>query len=468
MLKGVSKRTILIILACCCLYGTSRADISGRINAILGRKELSKVDVAIHIIKPDGQTVYTRNSEKPMIPASNMKLITSAAAVEYLGSGYEFKTTIGIAGDSLIVIGGGDPLLGDQTTDERLGHADGWIFSDITGLLKDRGVDEIEDIVIDSTFFDDNRVPANWPIDQLNQPYACEVSGLNYNSNCVRITVSNNSGRVKLSVNPQTEYLTLVNQVTITNKGNSAVGGYRNNVPNRLIVRGKCRKEAGFDVAIERPAAFFGFMAAERLKSSGINVKGKLVEKYVPQDKKLEVLKVYKTPISEVLRRCNKDSFGLAAECLVKTISAENTKGKRAGQWGHGLDMISWYLRKLGIKHEQFRLDDGSGLSRENRVTAQAITRVLLHVYNSGYWPMFSESFAVGGVDGTVSKYFKEAKYKGRIRGKTGYISGVRTFSGVCETSEGDYIFSILTQGGSSNVRKAINDITEAIVDSAD
>ncbi len=84
------------------------------------------------------------------------------------------------------------------------------------------------------------------------------------------------------------------------------------------------------------------------------------------------------------------------------------------------------------------------------------------------HWPVYKESFAVGGTDGTIAKYFKQPKYKGRILGKTGYIKNVRAFSGLCSTAGGDYLFCILTTGGTAKVRTAINDIAKAIVDSAE
>ena len=131
----------------------------------------------------DGKVLYSRNADKPMIPASNMKLVSTAAALHYLGPDYVFRTHIALLGDSLVVIGAATrrwaiPLLINGT-------AEPWVCVEIVGVLKARGIERIEDIVIDSYFFDSNRVHPSWPADQLNQWYACEVSGLNYNLNCV-------------------------------------------------------------------------------------------------------------------------------------------------------------------------------------------------------------------------------------------------------------------------------------------
>jgi len=466
-IKKFDKGLVFLLISALCLPATTQASLAGRINSIISRKSQKKVRFAVKVVNAKtGKTLYARNADKSMIPASNMKVVTSAAALEYLGPDYEFTTKVGLLGQTLVVVGGGDPLLGDEATDKKNGRGADWLFADIITALKAAGITTINGIVIDSTFFDDNRVHANWPRAQLNRPYACEVSGLNYNCNCIRITAKNTGGRVGITVRPQTDYVQLVNKVVPVSRGNSAVGAYRNSRPNKLTIKGKCRKQAGFDVAIERPAEFFGFVLAEKLAAASIEVTGELEGKLVKNDNRIRILRTYPTPISDVLARCNKDSLGLAAEALVKTISAEKS-GRLNGAWPHGLTLMSRYLVKLRLDESEFHLDDGSGLSKENKLSPNTITTVLLDMYKRRNWQFYKDSLAVGGGDGTVAKYFKEAKYKGMIFGKTGYVDLAKSFSGVCTTGGGDYIFSILTTGANGQTRTAINDIAKAIIDNA-
>ena len=346
-IKKLGKKLLLILTLALCLPPAAHASLTSRINSIIARKSQKKVHFAVKVINArTGKTLYERNADKPIIPASNMKVVTSAAALEYLGPDYKFTTKVGLLDKTLVVIGGGDPLLADQATDKKHGRAPGWIFTDIIAALKDAGVTSINDIVIDTTFFDDNRVHPNWPRDQLNRPYACEVSGLNFNCNCIHITTKNTRGRISVTVTPKTDYVQLINKVRPTSKGNSAVGAYRNTKPNKLTLKGKCRKEAGFDVAIERPAEFFGFVLAERLAAAGIKVTGELQGRLVKNDSRLRILRTYSTPMSDVLARCNTDSLGLAAETLVKTISAEKN-ARLNGAWPHGRTLIARYLTSL-------------------------------------------------------------------------------------------------------------------------
>jgi len=452
------------ILITSLLLTSGYANISSRINSIINNTQQKKVDYSIHIINADtDQVIYSRNSQHPMIPASNMKLIITSAALDYLGADFQYKTVIGTNGNQLIVIGAGDPLLGDSKTDLKYNRKAGWIFRDITQKLKKNDIDNISDIIVDTSIFDDNRIHPNWPREQLNQWYACEISGLNYNNNCVAITVKNNSGNMSISIDPPTNFIKTINSVIPISSGSGAVGAYRNAKMNTLIVKGKCRRQQGpFDVAIERPAAMFGYMLYEHLKAQNITVTGELLEKPINPGISLKVISTYTTTLKDCLDRCNKNSLGLAAESLLKTIAAKSSAGKN-GSWKNGSQLIMNYLAQLNINTQTINIDDGSGLSRENRLTTEAICMVLDHQYQGKNWKIYKDSLATGGIDGTIAKYFKQPKYKGRVFGKTGYIAGVKSFSGYCATGNKNYIFSIIANKTNGKTRPAINDIVKAL-----
>ena len=466
-MKTQMKKLLFVVVFSLCLAAFAKADLAKRVDAIISRPSLKKVQFSIHIVKADsGKTVYSHNSREALVPASNMKIITSASALKFLGADYKYKTRVGLCDDTLVVIGSGDPLLGDKVTDEKYGRKEGWIFQDIIAALKRKRITTIKDIIVDSGVFDDQRVHPGWPKKELNKPYACEVSGLNFNGNCIDISAKKTGKRVLVSIEPQTAFIKVSNKVIPISKGTSTIGSYRNSRPNEIVVHGKCKSKIGpYAVAIERPAAFFGFLLAENLVKAGIKTKGELIEKAVSDDCNVTMLAEYTTPIADCLARCNKDSFGLAAESLLKTISTNSSMTNKNGSWAAGRRIISRYLSALGIDRSQFYIADGSGLSRQNELSAYTITRVLSDVYKGRDWPLYKTSLAVGGVDGTVSTNFKEQKYKGKVFGKTGYIAGVKALSGVCTTAAGDYIFSILANKTNGKTRTAINDIAKAIID---
>ncbi len=467
-MKTQMKKLLFVVVFSLCLAAFAKADLAKRVDAIISRPSLKKVQFSIHIVKADsGKTVYSHNSREALVPASNMKIITSAATLKFLGADYKYKTRVGLCDDTLVVIGSGDPLLGDKVTDDKYGRKVGWIFQDIIAALKRKRITTINDIIVDSSVFDDQRVHPGWPKKELNKPYACEVSGLNFNGNCIDISAKKTGKRVAVSIEPQTAFIKVSNKVIPISKGTSTIGSYRNSRPNEIVVHGKCKSKIGpYAVAIERPAAFFGFLLAENLVKAGVKTKGELIEKAVSDDCNVTMLAEYTTPIADCLARCNKDSFGLAAEALLKTIATNSSMTNKNGSWAAGRRIISRYLSALGIDRSQFYIADGSGLSRQNELSAYTITRVLSDVYKGRDWPLYKASLAVGGVDGTVSTNFKEQKYKGKVYGKTGYIAGVKALSGVCTTAAGDYIFSILANKTNGKTRIAINDIAKAIIDS--
>jgi len=454
------KKSFAFVL-CLFFAGLSNADLAWTINSIINQP-------SIQIVKADsGAVIYSRNADVPMTPASNMKVVTTAAALKYLGPDFEYTTKVGLFNNSLAIIGSGDPLFCYFDTDVENRKDPNIIFQNIISSLKQKKISTINDIIIDTSIFDDQRTHPNWPVDQLNREYACEVSGLNFHTNCIYMTVKNVSGTAVISIEPQTKYVEIINQVKTVGKSKSAVGAYRQTEkPNTLLVSGTCKSlEGPFAVAIERPGIFFGFVLAENLKKAGIDIKGKILEKSLDKTEKIIPLTEFHTPISECLARCNKDSLGLAAEALLKTMAAKARSDGKNGSWSVGRQVIQNYLRTVGVSEEEFNIDDGSGLSRENRLTANAITKVLLEVYRSKNWSFYKNSLAIAGQDGTIARYFKEKKYNGKILGKTGYLSGVKSFSGICLTESGDYIFSILTNDAGPKTRDAINDIAKAIID---
>jgi len=468
MRKGTSialKKCATTVLLSIWLCGVSVAGLTQRIHKIAPPQ--TQDEYSVHIVQPgSGAVLYSYNPRKPLIPASNMKLVTTAAAVTYLGPNFEYKTRVGLQGGSLVVIGSGDPLLGDGVTDDKYGRPSGWVFDRIVQALREQGIREINDIIVDTTVFDGQKVHPSWPARDLNKWYACEVCGLNYNDNCIEVIAGNSGGTIALDIEPKTRFLEILNEVRPTSGNDSAVGAYRSSVPNKITIFGKCRSREGpFKVAIEQPAAFFGTLLVEHLARAGIATRGKPIEKSVDPDARLRPLVEFTTPIADVLRRANTDSLGLAAEALLKTIDAHNNPSRKNGGWAGGRSLVARYLTGLGVSTEEFNLDDGSGLSRENRLTTNAITKVLLDLYRSENWDLFRASLAVGGEEGTIDKYFNEARYRGKIVGKTGYISGVRSFSGVCLTSNGPYVFSILSNGPKGLSRDGINDIAKAIID---
>jgi serine-type D-Ala-D-Ala carboxypeptidase/endopeptidase (penicillin-binding protein 4) len=452
----IRKNIIVIIVAALIGQLAYGSILQQRIDQIIARKDQKNVQFSITVVDPQtGARLYGHDSLNPLTPASNMKLVTSFTTVKYLGGEYKFVTKVGLVGGKLVVIGGGDPLLGFEGKD---------FVGQIVEALKAKNVTQLEGVAVDSSFFDNDRVNNNWPKNQLNREYACEISGLNYNGNCLKISASNSGGHIVLDKEPNTEFVKLINTVKLTSsKSVTAIGSNRTDQENTIVVYGKCGRPASFDVAIENPSIFFGSLLSESVYRAGISVANPLTEENSVQQP-MEIIIQNETPISEVIDNCNKDSLQIAAECMLKTLAAK-TSGK-AGSWQGGREVVGSYLISLGADKAEFYLDDGSGLSNVNKLSSNVITLVLLDAYKSPNWAMLKESLAIGGVDGTIKKQFYKDKYRNKVHAKTGYINGVRALSGVCVSASGkEYIFSILTNKANYPTKKAISDVVEAIID---
>lgn len=469
MTKKLTKFVLILsfLTVCTLSYASS---LEHRINSVVNGSKVRKVVFGVQVIDADSaEILYSHNAEKPLIPASNMKLVTSAAALHYLGKDYEYKTRVYLSGNDLIIVGSGDPLFGDDDTDSAHGKSADWQIAEIINALKAKNVKWIKNVIVDSSVFDDNRTHPSWPRDQLNRYYACQVSGLNYNGNCIDVNARSDGKNVHVATTPKTSYVNIVNRAKPTLKRPNTLWCSRPFESNVVTLYGKCyKKSMPIRVTVDRPASFFGFHVAECLIGAGIEFRGQIFEQFAKDRvKDSEPIAEFVTPLSDVLKRCNRDSFGLAAESMIKTISSHMTAGKVNGEWVHGQKLIEKYLKQLEIDESQFCLDDGSGLSRKNEVSAYLLSCLILNLYHSDNWELFKDSLAIGGVCGSspVRSYFREEKYKGKIFAKSGTINGVKALSGYCVAGEKNYIFSIITNKANWYSRRSINNIVKAIMD---
>jgi serine-type D-Ala-D-Ala carboxypeptidase/endopeptidase (penicillin-binding protein 4) len=462
------KKILACIVVVCASLGVSKADLAGKVGTIVALQEQGKVRIAVKIVNPaNGFVVYSHDASLPLTPASNMKLVTTAAALHYLGPDFTYLTAVGMVGDSVAVIGSGDPLLGDKITSQKNKVDARWVLKDIADNLRKNNITAISDVIVDGTVFDDEYVQPNWPKKELNKWYAAEIAGINFNDNCIEIIAQTVGSKVELAIDPPTSYVKIINNCKVSpTQTDTTIWGARPPASNVITVSGVCYKKCEpVRVTIDRPQAFFGYLVAEEIKRAGVDIKGKLVEREIlPQDQ-FKLLAVYRTSIWDVFDRSNKDSLEVAAESLLKTIAAYRQPSGKGGTWAQGKQFVSDYLLSLGASSDQFVLDDGCGLSENNRLSANILMAILLDIYKKPEWQRFKETLAVGGEEGTIDKWFNEPKYRGKIFAKTGYIGGVKSLSGICTTDAGDRIFSIITNKTNGETRQAINNIVKAIID---
>jgi D-alanyl-D-alanine carboxypeptidase/D-alanyl-D-alanine-endopeptidase (penicillin-binding protein 4) len=463
----------------------ARADLSGDIRAVLNDKLLSRGELGIEIIRlgsksGDAQTIYEFKSKQPRVPASNLKLVTTAAALETLGANFQFKTTLAVRGNDVALIGDGDPTLGDVEMLRKVGWGVDTVFKTWAELLKKRGVTSVENVYVDDSIFDEVFIHPNWPPEQEHKRYVAQVGGVNLNVNCLDfyLTTRGYGATVDYRVDPPTQYAVIGN--TCVQGSNNAVWLSRKRFTNDIVLRGETNasNDAPISVTVHDPPMYAGTVLAEVLAANGVTVTGQIKRDRTireslgskqpttnPSDK-WTAWGLHSTPMAPVLNRANKDSMNVYAEVLCKRLGGA---GGEPGSWQNGLSATGEFLESLGVSKDEFILDDGCGLSKKNFISPNGIAKVLEHMFHDPARQLYLDSLAVAGVDGTFEHRFRDSDLRGRVFGKSGYVSGVSSCSGYLRAKDGQwYAFSIIMNSLPDGTVLGAKQLQERIVKAID
>lgn len=418
-----------------------------QLDSILDVPKAEKLQWAAHVVElSSGRVLYDRAGDTSLMPASNMKLIVMAAAIDQLGPDFQFQTALAVRDTDLIVLGDGDPTIGDEKIAQAHAESITALFHSWAEALKKAGIKQIPgNILIDDSIFDENFTHENWPANQIQNWYEAPIGGLNFNSNCVDVVVEPTTpGQpAKATLVPGNTYVQLVNKTITGTKQTAVVNRLRGS--NAVQVSGSVARKTNLGtVTVQDPGLYFGAVLRTVLATDGIKVGGKVLRQKIrlpngllPKD--CHIVSVHRTPLAQALARSGKDSLGMMAECLLKRLGAQQSG---VGSWISGRSALYTFMRKLDIRADKVKVDDGSGLSRFDRVTPEAMTQVLRYIYNSApnKRELLKNSLSIAGVDGTLKKRLKTDDTKGRIYGKTGTINGVRTLAGYIHTQSDEWV----------------------------
>ncbi|HEX2961023.1 MAG TPA: D-alanyl-D-alanine carboxypeptidase/D-alanyl-D-alanine-endopeptidase [Ignavibacteriales bacterium] len=425
-----------------------------------------------------GRVWYERNSERMFNPASNNKILSSAAALTRLGPDFTFETDLccnGIVGDSvingdLVVFGNGDPTLYNHFQKDPRD-----LFFSWAKMLREKGIRHITGNVIgDDNAFDDNSLGDGWSLDGLDAWYSAEVGPLQLNENYVDIKITAPKTvlePVKIEPNIPSCYYTIVNNLTVTDTGRSNVYVTRAFGTNKIVINGTL--VAGSRPIVEsptitNPTLFYVTVLKEVLEQSGIRIDGSAVDcddlqgwKHTSND--FLVIDKHLSPrLSEVLKEMMKRSQNLYAEIMPRILSWKYT-GK--GSFRGGKKIVEEVLKEFGIAPDTYAYVDGSGLTRYDYVSPKQLVTILTKMRKSPYWNVWYDAQPVAGIDGTLKSRMKGTKAEGNVHAKTGTISNVRGLSGYVKTSDGeDLVFSFLVNGH-LRTNKETEDITDSVLE---
>ncbi|MBS0186890.1 MAG: D-alanyl-D-alanine carboxypeptidase/D-alanyl-D-alanine-endopeptidase [Planctomycetes bacterium] len=458
---------LALCAAAACSLPVAAQALQGEVDRLLHGSKLGKSRVGISIVDArTGEILAAKNSEQEFCPASNMKLLTTGAALWTLKPDFVYKTELRLDGDRLVVVGSGDPAFGDpeilQNASPRLTVSD--MMNTLTGSVTKAGVKRLSEIVVDDRIFDREFVHATWPKDQLDRWYCAEVSGLIFHANVLDVypRPGSDGQRPSVSIDPETSIVEIdVSKSRSVSTGSNSVWLKRDASDNRFQLMGDVRfpSTQPVRVTLTQNPTFFGQLLADKLEHAGVVISGApstvpggggtgpAVRVADPGENlgAERTIAVITTPLADVVRRCNVESYNLYAEAMIKRIGHDVTG--QAGSWENGASVIRMLLsEKVGPDAaKETIVRDGSGMSKDNRVSPATMTRWLAALANDkNVSQMFIHSLPKPG-EGTLERRFKN-RPRNQLFAKSGYIRNVRCLSGyVIDEKDGHVItFSIL------------------------
>ena len=432
--------------------------LKNAINALIIDSSLD-VNMSIKVTSLNsGEILYALNSKKRLMPASNNKLYTCAAALANLGSDTIFETAIYQQGNNLILKGGGDPDFSLEQLDS------------LAQIISSQ-IESVDTLFVDESLMDTLHYGEGWMWDEGSWWYAAPISALSLNDNCVEFYF--HPGKlgqpVPVSTNPITNYIQIDNQsITV----NDTVDFQKFKIErdwaghtNKFNISGELMDFSTPDTLIRNivnPPLFAGTVLKEMLAEKGTRIKIVSTRNGSKNAKILVSHKSYSL-LQSALNLMN-ESDNLTAELLVKTMGISK---EYPGNWNDGIKTVKTFLAdSAGIDTSSIRIADGSGVSRYNLTSANHFIQLLTYMYTSPFKDDFLYVLPMGGFKGTLEDRLESTGSK--IRAKTGGLSGVSCLSGYAFSPQyGPLAFSILMNGyiGSSrDYHKLQDDILEILV----
>ncbi len=422
------------------------------INELALNDSLSHGDFGFCLATADsGKVIYESNSEKSLVPASILKIVTTSTALKIVGAGYSFPTSLQYSGSidrstrtlngNIYIRGSGDPTLGSMSYG---GNTYAIVLQRWLSAIKTLGVDTINGAIIgDGEAFDYDLVPGGFAWEDIQNDYGAPPCGLSFRDNLFDIRVSCSAGGAYATVEPYIPDAKFFSNV-LYNSSIAKSYVYVAGPPavNERLIRGEVRSSGTFYGVIPDPTYFCAFSLYKSLKKNGITVKDsastvrKLRNSNSYKKEERTILNTtYSPSLSGIVYYTNHVSQNMYAETLLKLISIKKTSyGSTLG----GTKAVRDYWENRNIDLRGFYMTDGSGVSRMNAITARQLTFMLVSIANdSSIFKTFYNSLPVVGRSVLVNKPGDEPIAKLEIHAKSGYMNRVRSIAGYVKNKKG-------------------------------
>ena len=414
------KKFINLLFAIMLTVSTANA---ASINKAVAESGINKgaVSVSVKDIKT-GKTLYELNSDKPVPPASTLKIVTLASALNELGKDYEFSTELyKNSNNELILKLGADPFLNAKDLKTLLRAA------------REQNIIEPEAFYIDDTIIDKTEWGEGWQWDDDLNPLMPKFSAYNIDNNLLKITVEPTfkgaPAEIKLDVFYPT---TFVNLVTTGGTNNVKISRNNNIAPDVLNIEGTVSKREQIEIPINHLKRYFVLRLEDAIKSEKIEYYGNFTNKKLSAQNISSISKIT-NPIEKAVNAIMLDSNNMAAETVFKIAGGHYAK--TSGSAEAAIKMLMDYCGKLGVNTQNIRIVDGSGVSKNNLVTTDFMTSFLISQYQND--AEYKEMFASAG-EGTLKNrmlYFGD-----NLKAKTGTLSNVSAITGYLKTAKGNLV----------------------------
>ena len=399
----------------------------------------------------NGQTLYRRNAERLFMPASNQKILTGAVALAQLGADFRWRTPVMARGarhgDTLtgdvVVLGRGDPTLSQHAAggEDVLGALRPWADS-----LRARGIRTVDGRVLaDASWFPDAPLGDGWSWDRLQEDYAAPVGAALFNEGfaLVEVTPGRPGEAARAALIPASAPLVLVAAVRTVPAESAQTARLRRArglMSDTVQVTGTIaagQRPRRLDVAMPDPARYFAAALRQVLEEAGIRVTG-VRRDTLPAGDTLFVWQ--SAPLRDVMPLFEKQSQNQIGELLLRTLGT--LRGVASQDSGRAV--VQETLRGWGISDDAYVYVDGSGLSRYNYVSPEAVALVLGAMARHPQFQVFYDALPIAGVDGTLETRMRGTAAAGNARGKTGTIANARNVSGYVTTRDGEHLVFVL------------------------
>jgi serine-type D-Ala-D-Ala carboxypeptidase/endopeptidase (penicillin-binding protein 4) len=542
--RSVSQRALAALLLLLCFHpaliaadrtakkSPPRKSLQEQINAILSQPQFARAHWGLDVVELEsGKVIYSLNPDQLFLPASNAKLLTTAAALALAGPDYRFRTTVESSGKlddhgrlqgDLVIVGRGDPNISGrvmpfQVKTERIPpHTQA--LEEMADQVARTGLKIVDgDLIGDDTFYAPERYAEGWAQDDLQWIDGAPVSALTFNDNVVFIDISPGEpgDNALVSLETPSGYYELDNRIVTTAAGITRKIGIHRDIGSRKIVLWGSLPvgDPGMKepLTLEDPAEYAAQLFREMLERRGVRINGKTRARHgeiaqfydqpltqesaateakrprccmaaepapasqssaatpIPASPPLVLAEHVSLPLIEDVRVINKTSQNLHAEMALRLVGKLGGTGP---SFEGGVAALKQFLLQAGLKEDDFVLLDGSGLSRRDLVTPAALVQLLVYASHQPWGGAYEESLPVSAMDGSLFERFVKGPAAGLVHAKTGTLSHVNALSGYARTTKGRrLVFSIFCNNHNlpgSKVLAAIDEIVKLLVTEGD